>query len=76
MLHYQHTSKMISCKHTCFYATDMFFIPDDTDDDPDQAMKTVVRQVKRETNMIPYNRQEYLCRMNEDLAEEYTSQQS
>lgn len=56
-------------------ATDIFtLIPDDTDDDLDHAMKTVVKQVKRETDMILHNKQEYLCRMNEDLAEQYTSQ--
>ena len=56
-------------------ATDMFsLIPDDNDDYLDQAMKMVVRQVKRETNMIPNNKHEYHSRLNVELAEEFTSQ--
>ena len=56
-------------------ATDMFsLIPDDNDDYLDQAMKMVVKQVKRETNMIPNNKHEYHSRLNVELAEEFTSQ--
>ena len=56
-------------------ATGMFsIIPDDHDDDLEQAMKTVVKQVKRETDMIPHNKHEYQRRMNINLAEEYTSE--
>ena len=54
-------------------ATGMFsIIPDDHDDDLEQAMKTVVKQVKRETDMIPHNKHEYQRRMHINLAEEYT----
>ena len=49
-------------------------IPDDHDDDLEQAMKTVVKQVKQETDMIPHNKHEYQRRMNINLAEEYTSE--
>lgn len=49
-------------------------IPDDNDDDLDLAMKIVVKQVKRETNMIPNNKHEYHSRLNVELAEEFTSQ--
>ena len=49
-------------------------IPDDNDDDLEQAMKMVVKQVNRETNMIPYNKHEYHARLNVELAEEFTSQ--
>ena len=56
-------------------ATGMFsIIPDEHDDDLEQAMKTVVKQVKRETDMIPHNKHEYQRRMNINLAEEYTSE--
>ena len=40
----------------------------------DQAIKTVVKHVKRETAMIPHNKHEYQRRINIDLAEEYTSE--
>ena len=56
-------------------ATGMFsLIPDDNDDDLDQAIKTVVKHVKRETAMIHHNKHEYQRRINIDLAEEYTSE--
>ena len=56
-------------------ATGIFsLIPDDNDDDLDQPMKTVVKQVKRETDMIPHNKHDYQRRINIDLPEEYTSE--
>ena len=59
----------------CEKATGMFsIIPDDHDDDLEQAMKTVVKQVKRETDMISHNKHEYQRRMNINLAEEHTSE--
>ena len=57
-------------KATCMFS----IIPDDHDDDLEQAMKTVVKQVKPETDMIPHNKHEYQRRMNINLAEEYTSE--
>ena len=44
------------------------------DDDLEQAMKKVVKDVKSNSKIMPIDKDVYQCRMNTDLAEEYTSQ--
>jgi len=56
-------------------AKDLFnMIPDDDDDNLDDAMKKIAKHVKSDSQMVPHKRYEYQCRINMDVAEEYTSQ--